>query len=51
MKTHRSVGRITCCGARSLEGSEDLQPPDMIAAEIAETLPAALKQSARSTRI
>jgi type I restriction enzyme M protein len=31
---------------RSLEGSEDLQPPDVIAAEIAENLEAALEQFA-----
>lgn len=30
----------------SLEGSEDLQPPDVIAAEIAENLEAALEQFA-----
>jgi len=29
---------------KSLEGSEDLQPPDVIAAEIAENLEAALDQ-------
>ncbi len=29
---------------KSLEGSEDLQPPDAIAAEIAENLEAALEQ-------
>ena len=31
---------------KSLEGSEDLQPPDVIAAEIAENLEAALEQFA-----
>ena len=31
---------------KSLEGSEDLQPPDVVAAEIAENLEAALEQFA-----
>jgi type I restriction enzyme M protein len=31
---------------KSLEGSEDLQPPDVIAAEITENLQAALEQFA-----
>ena len=31
---------------KSLEGAEDLQPPDVIAAEIAENLEAALEQFA-----
>ncbi len=35
---------IFCLRDKGLEGSEDLQPPDVIAAEIAENLDVALEQ-------